>query len=311
MTVPSLEPPAPSEFTFVRKKHLWTWVSAVVVLALVAALILSIATNPRLRWPVVGQYFFAPVIISGIWITLFLTVVSMLIGVLLGLLLAVMRLSRNPVVSQVAHAYVALFRGTPVLVQLLLWFNLAALYPVISFGIPGVALDANQLITPLLAGILGLGLNEAAYMSEIMRAGIISVSPGQHEAASALGLNRGQAMRKIILPQAMRVIIPPTGNEFIGMLKSTSLVSVLSVADLLYSSQIVYSQNLQVIPLLVVASIWYIILTTIFNFGQSHVERYYGRGTGPAAPTTVRSRVQKIFRVHASEALAPVKDAGR
>ncbi|MCU1416148.1 MAG: transporter permease [Schumannella sp.] len=308
MTTAPLEPPAPDQFTIIRKKHLWRWVAAIVVLALVAALVYSIATNPRFGWPVVAQYFFSPTVITGIGITLFLTVVSMIIGVLLGLLLAVMRLSHNPVVSQVAHAYVALFRGTPVLVQLLIWFNLAALYPVISFGIPGVALNANQLITPLLAGILGLGLNEAAYMSEIIRAGIISVATGQHEAASALGLNRRQAMAKVILPQAMRVIIPPTGNEFIGMLKSTSLVSVLSVADLLYSAQIIYSQNLQVIPLLMVASVWYIILTTIFNFGQGYVERYYGRGSGPAGQTTTWSRIRKIFQTHAPEALTPLKE---
>ncbi|MEY9853150.1 polar amino acid transport system permease protein [Leifsonia sp. EB41] len=308
MTTAPLEPPAPDQFTFIRKKHLWRWVAGIVVVALVAALVYSIATNPRFGWPIVAEFFFSPAVVAGIGITLFLTVVSMIIGVLLGLLLAVMRLSHNPVVSQVAHGYVALFRGTPVLVQLLIWFNLAALYPVISFGIPGVALNANQLITPLLAGILGLGLNEAAYMSEIIRAGIISVPSGQHEAASALGLNRRQGMAKVILPQAMRVIIPPTGNEFIGMLKSTSLVSVLSVADLLYSAQIIYSQNLQVIPLLMVASIWYIILTTIFNFGQGYVERYYGRGSGPSTQKTVWSRIRKIFQTHAPEALTPLKD---
>jgi len=303
-------PPEPSEFTIVRKKHVWTVIAAIIVLALLGLLVESIVTNPRVGWPVIGQYLFDPTIISGVWITLYLTVVSMLIGVLLGLLLAVMRLSHNIVVKQTAHLYVTLFRGTPVLVQLLLWFNLSALYPHITFDLPFVDLNANQLITPLLAGILGLGLNEAAYMSEIIRAGIISVATGQSEAATALGLTRRQSLVKVILPQAMRVIIPPTGNEFIGMLKSTSLVSVLSVADLLYSAQIISSTNLQIMPLLFVACIWYIVLTTIFNFGQGFIERYFGRGSGSATPAvTFWTRLGRSFRRnHAPEALASIKD---
>lgn len=309
MVTSTLQRPAPSEFTFKRKKHVFTVIAGILVLALLGLIIWNVSTNPRFGWPIVAKYFFDPAIINGIWITLFLTVVSMLIGVVLGLLLATMRLSRNIVISQVAHLYVTLFRGTPVLVQLLLWFNLAALYPVITFGLPFVALDANVLITPLLAGILGLGLNEAAYMSEIIRAGIISVPTGQAEASTALGLSRLQALRKVILPQAMRVIVPPTGNEFIGMLKSTSLVSVISVTELLYSSQIIYSRNLQVIPLLLVASIWYIILTTIFNFGQGYIERYFGRGSGSAtpAPTFWKRLTISLRRSHAPEALASAK----
>lgn len=306
-------PPAPDEFTIVRRKHVLTVLAAIIVLALLGLLIWSVATNPRVGWPVIFQFLFDPAIISGIWITLFLTVISMVMGVVLGLLLAVMRLSHNVVVKQSAHLYVTLFRGTPVLVQLLLWFNLAALYPHITFGLPFIDLNANQLITPLLASILGLGLNEAAYMSEIIRAGIISVATGQSEAATALGLTRRQALAKVILPQAMRVIIPPTGNEFIGMLKSTSLVSVLSVADLLYSAQIIYSRNLQVMPLLFVACIWYIVLTAIFNFGQGFIERYFGRGSGSATPpTTFWTRLgRSLRRSHAPEALASVKDGER
>jgi polar amino acid transport system permease protein len=303
-------PPAPDRFTIVRKKHVLSVIAAIVVLALLGLLIWSVATNPRVGWPVIFQYLFDPSVISGIWITLFLTVCSMLIGVLLGLLLAVMRLSQNVVVKESAHFYVTLFRGTPVLVQLLLWFNFAALYPHVTFGLPFIDLNANQLITPLLAGILGLGLNEAAYMSEIIRAGIISVATGQSEAATALGLTRWQALTKVILPQAMRVIIPPAGNEFIGMLKSTSLVSVLSVADLLYSTQIIYSRNLEVMPLLFVACIWYIVLTTIFNFGQGFIERYYGRGSGSATPQiSYWARLgRSLRRSHSPEGLQTVKN---
>jgi polar amino acid transport system permease protein len=160
----------------------------------------------------------------------------------------------------------------------------------------------------MVAAILGLGLNEGAYMSEIVRAGIISVAPGQSEASLALGLTHRQSLRKVVLPQAMRVIVPPTGNEFIGMLKSTSLVSVLSVAELLYSAQIIYQENLQIIPLLILASIWYIILTAICGFGQGYIERYYGRGTGSATPTpTYWARMRTyLTRTHSREALAPI-----
>jgi polar amino acid transport system permease protein len=254
-------------------------VAAGVLLALTLAVLYSIITNPRVGWDVVGVYFRDVSIVNGLLITLELTVVCMLIGIVLGALLAVMRLSPNPVVQACATAYVWLFRGTPVLVQLLFWYNLAALYPHITFGIPGLDLDANALITPLAAAILGLGLNEAAYMSEIVRAGILSVDHGQSEAAAALGHTRARTYRRIVLPQAMRVIIPPTGNELVGMLKTTSLVSVIAVHDLLYSAQIIYSRSYQTIPLLVVASIWYIIVTSILSVGQYYIERHYARGS--------------------------------
>jgi polar amino acid transport system permease protein len=212
-------------------------------------------------------------------VTLGLTFVAMVIGVTLGVVVAIMRLSQNPVLSWSAGGFVAFFRGSPLLVQLIFWYNLAALYPVISFGIPGVALNANEIITPFLAAILGLGLNEAAYMSEIVRGGIISVDKGQREAAVAMGLTGPQVMRRIVLPQAMRVIIPPTGNELVGMLKATALVSVIAVSDLLYSAQIIYARNFDVIPLLIVATIWYIVMTTILTIGQGFLERYYARGS--------------------------------
>ncbi|GAB3569759.1 amino acid ABC transporter permease [Arthrobacter alkaliphilus] len=285
-------------FTVVPARHPWRWLAGLGLTAIILLLVVSAVTNPRFGWDKVARYFRDVTIVNGIGITLFLTVVCMAVGIGLGVLLAVMQLSPNPVASAFAGGYVTIFRGTPVLVQLLVWFNLSALYPEISFGIPGVNLDANQLITPLTAAILGLGLNEAAYMSEIVRAGIQSIDHGQTEAAGALGMPRILTLTRVVLPQAMRVIIPPTGNEFIGMLKTTSLVSVLAVPDLLYSAQIIYSKNLQVIPLLIVASLWYIIVTTVFTIGQGYLERRFSRGSSRSVPPTALERAAKFFRVH-------------
>ncbi|UUW92026.1 amino acid ABC transporter permease [Pimelobacter simplex] len=299
MTTMALSPTSEYvEVTTVRRRHPLRWVSAVLLVALTAYALRDVFTNPNFGWDVVGLYLRDVSIFHGLVTTLLLTAICMGIGILLAVLLAVMRLSANPVVRTFAFAYVSFFRGTPVLVQLLFWFNLAALYPVISFGLPGVHLDANTLITPFIAAVLGLGLNEAAYMSEIVRAGILSVDHGQNEAASALGLTRGQTLRRIVLPQAMRVIVPPTGNETIGMLKTTALVSVLAVHDLLYSSQIIYAKNFQTVPLLIVASIWYLAVTTVLGIGQYYLERRYARGNRNLPPTPLQ-QLRKFFRTHA------------
>jgi polar amino acid transport system permease protein len=207
--------------------------------------------------------------------------------------------------------YIWFFRGTPVLVQLLVWFNLAFLYPKISIGIPfgpsWLTANANNLITPLAAAILGLGLNEGAYMAEIVRAGILSVEHGQSEAAQALGMSSGQTMRRIILPQAMRVIIPPTGNETISMLKTSSLASVITVTELLYAVQLIYSVNFKTIPLLIVASIWYLIVTSVLTAGQYYVERYYARGSARELPLTPWQRVRRYLTTwHAAPPAAPL-----
>jgi polar amino acid transport system permease protein len=251
-------------------------------------------TNPRFAWPVVWQYLRDVSIVRGLGVTLMLTAICMVAGVVLGIVIAAMRLSSNPVAQTVAYTYAAFFRGTPVLVQLLFWFNLAALYPVISFGIPGVHLDANQLISPMTAAILGLSLNEAAYMSEIVRAGIQSVDRGQTEAAAALGMSRARTLRRVVFPQAMRVIVPPTGNEAITMLKTTAMVSVLAVPDLLYSSQLIYAQNFQTIPLLIVASAWYLAMTAILSVAQYYVERRFARGTR-SLPLSPAQRVRRVL----------------
>ncbi|HEX4188538.1 MAG TPA: amino acid ABC transporter permease [Solirubrobacteraceae bacterium] len=273
----------PEDIRAVPVRRPGRWLAAAIVVVVAVAIVRSVVTNPHFEWSVVGNYLFDERVLEGLRVTVELTAIAMAIGIVLGMLLAVMRLSPNPLVSGGSWLYIWFFRGTPVLVQLLFWYNIAALYPKVALGIPfGPALvhpDANALITPFTAAILGLGLNEGAYMAEIARAGIISVPEGQGDAARSLGMTRLQTMRRIILPQAMRVIIPPTGNETISMLKTTSLVSVIAVADLLYAVQNIYSQNFKTIPLLIVASIWYIVCTSILYVGQYYLERYYGRGS--------------------------------
>jgi polar amino acid transport system permease protein len=259
------------------------WLAAALVGVAAVWLVHSLVTNPGFQWGTVGKYMFSAEILKGVLMTIELTALTMLVGILLGVVLAVMRLSPNPLVSGASTLYVWFFRGTPVLVQLIFWFNLASLYPVLKLGIPfgGPALargDANVLITPFLAALLGLGLNEGAYMAEIVRGGILGIDQGQNDAAKALGFTPLQTMRRIVLPQAMRMIVPPTGNQTIGMLKYTSLASVVAVAELLQSAQAIYNRTFETIPLLIVASLWYLVLTTVLSVGQHYVERHYARG---------------------------------
>jgi polar amino acid transport system permease protein len=227
----------------------------------------------------------------------------MLIGVVLGTVLAVFRLSRNPLMKSAAGVYIWFFRGTPLLVQLIFWYNLSALYPRLSFGIPFgpefVSGETNKLLSVWTAAILGLGLNEAAYMAEIIRSGLLSVDRGQTLAAESIGMTDTLMMRRIVLPQALRVIVPPTGNQVIGMLKYTSLVSVVALPELLYSAQLIYTQTFQPIPLLLVASTWYLIVTTILMIAQSYLERHFGRGFagGQARARTRRPKVQAGARL--------------
>ncbi len=273
-------------------KHPVRLVLAAVLILVALSAAWDVAVNERYRWDVVVSYLFAPQVLAGAGLTLVLTVVSMTVGIALGTLLAIMRLSDNPILSTISRAYIWFFRGTPLLVQLIFWYNIAALYPVIAFGLPfggpSVVLgSANVLISPLGAALLGLSLNEAAYMAEIIRGGIGSVDKGQYDAARALGMSGGKLMNRVILPQAMRVVLPPTGNQVISMLKGTSLVSVLAISDLLYSAQIIYANNYQTIPLLIVASLWYLLMTTVLSFFQNKLERRYGRGFD-SAPRRIR-----------------------
>jgi polar amino acid transport system permease protein len=285
----------PEEIRAVPVRHVGRWVAGAIVLVVAVALVNSAATNSRFQWSVVGHYLFDHRILEGLEKTLELTVISMAIGIVLGVLLAIMRLSPNRLVSGASWLYIWFFRGTPVLVQIFFWYYIAALYPMINLGIPfGPALvhiNANTAITPFTAGILALGLNEGAYMSEIVRAGIISVEEGQADAARSLGMTRLQTMRRIVLPQAMRVIIPPTGNETISMLKTSSLVSTIAVAELLYSVDAIYSVNFKTIPLLIDASIWYLACTSVLYVGQYYLERYYGRGASREQGATLPGMV--------------------
>jgi len=312
-------PGQPEEIQAVPVRHPGRWLAAVVVLVLFAMLVHTLVTNPRFEWNVVSSYFLSGRVLDGLAITILLTVVCMAIGIVLGVILAVMRLSANPLLSGSSWVYIWFFRGTPVLVQLLVWFNLAFLYPKISIGVPfgpsWLTANANNLITPLTAAILGLGLNEGAYMAEIVRAGILSVEHGQGEAAQALGMTRGVTLRRIVLPQAMRVIIPPTGNETISMLKTSSLASVITVTELLYAVQLIYSVNFKTIPLLIVASIWYLIVTSVLTAGQYYVERHYARGSARELPPTPRQRIWRYLTTfHApppAPALPPIQGEGR
>jgi polar amino acid transport system permease protein len=285
----------PDEIKAVPVRHPGRWVASAVVVVLGAAFIESAATNSRFQWSVVRHYFLSSQILDGLVITLELTVLCMAIGIALGIVLAIMRLSPNPLVSGASWLYIWFFRGTPVLVQLFFWYNVAAVYPTISLGIPfgpQFAHVSGNSITPFIAGMLALGLNEGAYMAEIVRAGMISVEEGQTEAAQSLGMTRLLTMRRIVLPQAMRVIIPPTGNETISMLKTTSLVSVIAVNDLLGAAKNIYAVTYQVIPLLLVASIWYLICTTVLSVGQFFLERHFGRGSSRNMPDTALQRLR-------------------
>jgi polar amino acid transport system permease protein len=291
----SVSPPRQREAVkAVPVRHWGQWVSAVVVVGIVAALIFSIAGNDNIQWPVIRQYLFDSTVLQGLFVTVWLTVASMVLGIVLGIVVAVMRLSHNRVLSTVAWFYIWLFRGTPVLVQLLIWFNLALFFPRIGFG--PISADTNQLIRPLVAALLALALNEAAYMAEVVRGGILSVDPGQNEAAAALGMSRGRTMRRIVLPQAMRVIIPPTGNETITMLKTTSLVLVVGAGDLLSRTASIGARNFTTIELLLVASFWYVVLTSVASYGQYHLERRFARGTAHAPPRTALQRILANLR---------------
>lgn len=271
--------------TVVRLRHPGRWVTSVVIILLLVWVAISLVTNKHYQWSVVSDYFFSDQILSGLVTTLWLTALTIVVGIILGVILAIMRLSANPTLRGMSTVYIWFFRGTPVFVQLLFWGYISALYPRLSIGVPFgpefAGVDTNVLITPVVAAVLGLGLNEGAYMAEIVRAGIEAVHRGQIEAAQALGMKRGRILQRIVLPQAMRVIIPPMSNETIAMLKTTSLVSVLAFPELLYSAQLIYAANFQTIPLLITAAIWYLLVTSVLTVGQYYVERHFGRSSRP------------------------------
>ncbi|MEV8526073.1 MULTISPECIES: ABC transporter permease subunit [unclassified Streptomyces] len=270
-------------------RHYGRWISAVLVVAVLGALGYAFAQG-NVRWATVTDKLFDPSILTGLWHTVLISVVSMAVGLILGVLFAVMRLSKNPVTSSVAWLYIWFFRGTPVYVQLLIWFNLALIFPILNLGFYKDYMTA--VMTPFLAALLGLGLNEGAYMAEIVRAGIQSVDEGQTEASHALGMTQTQTMRRVVLPQSMRVIIPPTGNEFINMLKTSSLVVAVQYQDLLRSAQDVAATSFAVMEMLFLASLWYLALTSVFSVGQYYLERRFARGSLRALPPTPLERIK-------------------
>lgn len=287
----------PEQVVAIPVRHPWRWVAALVLLVFAAMFVHGLATNPAWQWGTVWDQLFTGQVLGGVLVTIELTVLAMVIGIGLGIVVAVMRLSPNPILSGVAWLYAWFFRGTPVLVQVVFWSFIGLLYRYPSLGIPFgpqfVFFDANLLIPVFLGAVLGLGFNEAAYMSEIVRAGILSVDAGQTEAAESLGMTRLKILRRIVLPQAMRVIVPPTGNEIISMLKTTSIVTVVGLYDLFGVARLIYGQRFGVqIPLLVVASIWYLVLTSVLSIGQFYVERRYARGAVPARRSRVFRRTK-------------------
>jgi polar amino acid transport system permease protein len=274
---------SPAAIDAVPLRHPWRWVAAVVIVALVALFVYGAATNPLYRWPVFAEYLFNERIITGVLITLLLTVLSMVIGIVLGVILAVMRLSENPVIRSVAWVYLWIFRGTPIYVQLAFWGLIPTIYRNIQLGVPfGPTFFHIELSSPdfFILAMLGLALNEGAYMAEIIRAGINSVPEGQSEASTALGMSWALTMRRTVLPQAMRVIIPPTGNQVISMLKTTSLVTAVPYSYDLYSIAMreIAAREFEPVPLALVAAAWYLAVTSILMVGQYYLERYYARG---------------------------------
>lgn len=273
--------PAASSLRVVPLRHPGRWLAAGIVVMAMAAMVRSIATNPNFQWPLVGKYLFHPAIIDGLVQTLMLTVIIMVCACIIGTIAALMMRSPSKLLSVPAHLFVWFFRGTPALVQLILWYNLALIFGQVTLWLPGIgtvfSVNTNAIMTPFVAAVVALSLHEAGYMAEIIRNGLKSVNGGQTEAALCLGMKPSLLTRRIVLPQAMRVIIPPTGNETINLLKTTSLVSIIAVADLLYAAQSIYARTFETIPLLLVVSAWYLVVVTIMSVGQQYLERYFSR----------------------------------
>jgi polar amino acid transport system permease protein len=281
---------APEQLVAVPVRHYGRYVSGTLVVVLLVLLVRAFANAPTIRWDVFRKYLTFHNVMVGAWHTLEISVLSQALGIALGIVIAVMRSSGNPVTGAVGWLYVWFFRGTPVLLQLFLWFNLGLVFPTI-LGKP-----THDIMTPFLAALLGLGINEGAYMAEIVRAGIGAVDEGQTEAAQALGMGRGLLLRRIVLPQAMRVIIPPTGNEFINMLKTSSLAFAITYGELTLSVRDIYTNNLKIFELLFVAAVWYLTMTTIFSIGQYYLERRFARGASRNLPPTPIQRLRAAVR---------------
>lgn len=271
-----------SSFEHVPRKKVGRYVATAAIVAALLWLCVAFAQG-QIEWLYTSHFLFAPVILQGLLNTIVLAILAMMIGIILGVTVAIMRFSSNPVINWSAIAYIWLFRGLPSLLQLLLWYNLALVFP--SIGIAGVAeWQTVTLMTPFVAALLALGINQGAYTSEVVRAGLLSVDQGQYEAASSIGMTRLRSLRRVILPQAMRFIIPPIGNEFIGMIKWTSLASVIQYSEVVYAAENIYYVNNRVIELLFVAAFWYVVIVSGLTVVQGKVEQHYARGSSRAFP---------------------------
>jgi len=303
---PARDLTARSATPVVALRHPGRWVAAAVVVLLAVMLAHSlffshVVINGRIRerfeWNIINQYFLSSEVVKALGVTIALTVVAMAGGITIGVVLAIMRLSPNPIVTGSAWVYIWFFRGTPVLVQLLFWYNASYIFPSFSLGIPfGPALvhfNLNTWLTPFLVASVGLALNEGAYMSEVVRAGLISVDEGQTEAAQSIGMSRFMTLRLIVVPQAMRVIIPPTGNETISMLKTTSLASVVTVSELTFTVEQIMAADYRTVPLFMVASLQYLWVTSVLMVGQYYVERHYAKGSVRQLPPTPLQRLRR------------------
>jgi polar amino acid transport system permease protein len=284
------------QLTVVPARHPGRWVATAAVAVLLAMVVNSLVTNPRWEWDVVGAYLTEQSIVRGVLTTIELTAITAVLGFALGTVLALMRLSRSPLLRAVSWGYTWVFRSVPLILQLLLWYNLAYLYQQLDLGIPFgpsfASVETLSLIGKFGAAVLGLGLHQAAYSAEIVRAGILSVDQGQHEAAASLGIPRRRQTTRIVLPQAMRTIVPTAVNEVIGLFKGTSIVYVLAMGELFYTVSVIYGRTQRVLPMLVVAAIWYVVLTTVVTVVQYYVERHYARGAVRTLPATPLQRVR-------------------
>ncbi|WP_426990681.1 amino acid ABC transporter permease [Pseudarthrobacter sp. Y6] len=300
----------PELINTVPVRHPGRWAAGAIILLFAAIMAQSVVTNANFRWETVGKYLLDVLVVQGIGWTLLLTVLSMAIAIVLAVLLAFMRQSDNPLFRGVSWAWVWFFRGTPVYTQLVFWGLISVLYPKLAVGVPFgpelFSLSTQDVVTAFVAAVLGLGLNESAYLAEIFRAGLKSVDSGQMEAAEALGMRKSKIMWRIILPQAMRVIVPPTGNETIGMLKTTSLVlAVPFTLDLTFATNGIANRSYLPIPLLIVAAIWYLVITSILMVGQFYIERHFGKGVDNLVPAPVKAGPAPVNALPATAAQAP------
>ncbi|MFB6897781.1 amino acid ABC transporter permease [Streptomyces hydrogenans] len=302
----------PASLQVVPARHYARWAAAVAVIVLVAQFVHGLATNPVWEWSVFRGYFLSETIVQAVWVTLQLTAYATVLGFLLGTVLAFMRLSRSPVLRTVAWSYIWIFRSIPMIVQLVFWFNLSALYERLGVGIPFGpvfwSVDSNSLIGTIGAAVIGLTLHQAAYAAEIVRGGVIAVDHGQLEAAAALGIPRLRQIRRIVLPQAMRAILPTAGNEIIGLLKGTSVVYVMAIGELFYQVQVIYGRNGRVIPLLLVATAWYVLLTSLLSVAQYYVERRFARGADRTPPPTPLARARRFLAAQRLAATRPLTE---